>query len=63
MPLPGLMVATDGRAISGLLIPDIRLSASNGVEINQAWYQRLGHNKDLTVTGYFCRWCRRSTGN
>ena len=53
MPLPGLMVATDGRAISGLLIPDLRLSASNGVEISEAWYKRLGDNKDLTVTGYF----------
>lgn len=52
LPMPGLMVATDGRAISGLLIPDLRLSASNGVEISQAWYQRLGDNRDLTVTGY-----------
>ncbi|MDE2595907.1 MAG: LPS-assembly protein LptD [Sphingomonadales bacterium] len=52
MPLPGLMVATDGRAISGTLIPDLRLSASNGVEISEAWYQRLGDNKDLTLTGY-----------
>ncbi len=33
MPLPGLLVATDGRAISGPLIPDFRLSASNGVEM------------------------------
>jgi LPS-assembly protein len=52
MPLPGLMVATDGRAISGTLIPDLRLSASNGIEISEAWYQRLADNKDLTVTGY-----------
>jgi LPS-assembly protein len=52
MPLPGLLVATDGRAISGPLIPDIRLSASNGVEISQAWYQRLADNHDVTATAY-----------
>ncbi len=52
LPLPGLMVATDGRAISGTLIPDLRLSASNGVEISEAWYQRFGNNRDLTLTGY-----------
>ncbi len=52
LPLPGLVVATDGRAISGTLIPDLRLSASNGVEISEAWYQRFSNNRDLTVTGY-----------
>ena len=52
LPLPGLLVATDGRAISGPLIPDIRLSASNGVEISEAWYQRLSDNRDITATAY-----------
>lgn len=52
IPLPGLLVATDGRAISGPLIPDLRLSASNGVEINETYYLRLGNNRDLAVTGY-----------
>ncbi|HEX8056395.1 MAG TPA: LPS assembly protein LptD [Novosphingobium sp.] len=52
MPLPGLVVATDGRAISGPLIPDLRLSASNGVEISESWYQRLSDNRDLTATAY-----------
>lgn len=52
MPLPGLLVATDGRAISGPLIPDLRLSASNGVEISEAYYQRLADNRDITATAY-----------
>ncbi|MEP6868327.1 MAG: LPS assembly protein LptD [Novosphingobium sp.] len=52
LPLPGLVLATDGRAINGLLIPDIALSASNGVQLSDTWYQRLGNNSDLSVTGY-----------
>ena len=52
MPLPGLVVTTDGRAISGLLIPDVRLSASNGVELSETYYQRLANNRDIAVTGY-----------
>lgn len=52
LPLPGLMLTSDGRPISGLLIPDVRLSASNGVEFSQTYYQRLGDNRDLALTGY-----------
>lgn len=52
LPLPGLVLTTDGRPISGLLIPDIRLSASNGVEFSTTWYQRLADNRDVSVTGY-----------
>lgn len=52
MPLPGLVIATDGRPISGLLIPNLQLSASNGVQISDTWYQRLADNRDLAVTGY-----------
>ncbi|HVR92079.1 MAG TPA: LPS assembly protein LptD [Novosphingobium sp.] len=52
IPLPGLVVTTDGRAISGLLIPDVRLSASNGVEFSDSYYLRLADNRDITVTGY-----------
>ena len=51
-PMPGLVVATDGRPISGLLIPDVQLSASNGVQFSDTWYQRLSDNRDLAVTGY-----------
>jgi LPS-assembly protein len=52
VPLPGLELTTDGRAISGLLIPDLRSSASNGVEISEGYFLRLAPNQDLTVTGY-----------
>lgn len=52
IPLPGLLVATDGRAISGPLIPDLRLSASNGVEINETYYHRFSDNRDIAMTGY-----------
>ena len=52
LPLPTIVLATDGRPVSGLLIPDIQLSASNGVQISDTWYQRLGQSADLKVTGY-----------
>ncbi|MFM5907202.1 MAG: LPS-assembly protein LptD [Novosphingobium sp.] len=52
MPLPGLMLATDGRAISGLLIPDVRLSASNGIEISEGYYHRLSNNRDVQIKGH-----------
>lgn len=52
LPLPGLALATDGRPQSGLLVPDIGYSPSNGIELSQSWYQRLGNNRDLTATAY-----------
>ncbi len=52
MPLPGLALATDGRAISGLLIPNFRFTPSNGLEISEAWYQRLSDNRDIAATAY-----------
>jgi LPS-assembly protein len=52
IPLPFLTLSTDGRPQSGLLIPDVRFSASNGVELASTWYQRLADNRDLSVTGY-----------
>lgn len=52
LPLPGLVLATDGRAINGLLIPYIGLSPSNGVELSDGYYQRLGNNQDLQLKAY-----------
>ena len=52
MPLPGLALATDGRAISGLLIPNFRFTPSNGLEISETWYQRLSNNRDIAATAY-----------
>lgn len=52
IPLPHLVVSTDGSPRSGFLIPDVRFSASNGVEVSGTWYQRLAENRDLALTGY-----------
>ncbi|WP_084456017.1 LPS-assembly protein LptD [Novosphingobium rosa] len=52
VPLPTAIIATDGRAISGPLIPDLRTTASNGIEISDAEYIRLADDKDVTVKGY-----------
>jgi LPS-assembly protein len=52
MPLPTISLATDGRAISGLLIPNLRFTPSNGLEISQSYYKRLSNNRDITGTGY-----------
>ncbi|WP_081432301.1 LPS-assembly protein LptD [Erythrobacter litoralis] len=49
LPLPGLSVRTDGGAISGFLVPDIRLSESNGLEMTGEYYFRLGDNKDAKL--------------
>ena len=52
IPLPGLVISTDGKPVSGPLMPDLRFTPSNGVEISQGWYQRFGDNRDLTATAY-----------
>lgn len=51
LPLPGLGHTSDFRGESGLLIPDFRLSASNGVEVADTYYFRLAENRDLAITG------------
>ncbi len=50
LPLFGVTVATDGQAVSGFLIPDIRSSPSNGIEIAQSYYWKIDENRDLTGT-------------
>ena len=52
IPLPTLIVATDGRAISGLLIPNATVDSTNGLGYNQTMYTRLAPNRDVSVTGY-----------
>ena len=52
LPLPGLSIRTDGKAVSGFLVPDLRFSESNGVEVSGSYYWRLAENKDLELTGY-----------
>jgi LPS-assembly protein len=49
--LPGLSHpdGTEGGG-SGLLVPDLRISRSNGVEVALPYYLRLAPNRDLTLT-------------
>src|SRR5690606_35183082 len=47
-----LAFRTDGSATSGFLVPDIALTASNGVEITGSYYSRLAENRDLLLTAY-----------
>jgi LPS-assembly protein len=50
LPLPGLSVRTDGGAVSGFLVPDLRISESNGVEVSGSYYHRFDNSRDLTTT-------------
>ncbi|WP_338466615.1 LPS assembly protein LptD [Novosphingobium sp. ZN18A2] len=52
LPLPGISLTTDNRGESGLLLPDFRLSASNGIELSDTYYFRFADNRDLSLTGY-----------
>ncbi len=52
LPLPGLVLRADGSATSGIFIPDIGLTASNGFELTDSYYWRMAENRDLTLTGY-----------
>ena len=51
LPLPGLSIRTDGGAVAGLLVPDLRISESNGLEVSGTYYLRFGQNRDLALTG------------
>ena len=53
LPLLPVFAISDGSndsAASGLLMPNISVSTSNGAEIGVPYYLRLGDNKDLTLT-------------
>lgn len=52
LPLPGLTIRADGSATSGVVIPDIGLTASNGFELTESYYVRIADNRDLLLTGY-----------
>jgi len=52
LPLPGLSLNADGSASSGFFIPDIALTASNGVELSSSYYMRLAENRDLLLSAY-----------
>lgn len=52
IPLPGMTITTDNRAVSGMLLPDFGVTASNGVEVSESYYLHLADNQDLTLKGY-----------
>ena len=52
LPMPGLVIRADGSAASGVFIPDIGLTASNGFELTDSYYWRIAENRDLTLTGH-----------
>ena len=52
IPLPGLAIRTDGRPVSGFLVPDVQFSRNNGFEVSGSYYLNLAPNKDLTLSAY-----------
>ena len=52
LPLPGFALSSNGSAASGLIIPDIAFTTSNGVELTDSYYLRLAENRDLKLSGY-----------
>ncbi|ANK11696.1 LPS-assembly protein LptD [Erythrobacter neustonensis] len=52
LPLPGLAIRTDGGAESGFLVPDIRVTQVNGLELSGEYYWRVAPNADLTLGAY-----------
>ncbi|WP_067736351.1 LPS-assembly protein LptD [Novosphingobium naphthalenivorans] len=49
VPLLGLTVSTDGHAVSGMLIPDLQSTPSNGFQIGESYYWKIDENRDLTA--------------
>lgn len=52
LPLPGLAIRTDGRAESGFLVPDVRVTQVNGLELSGEYYWRVAENADLALGAY-----------
>ena len=52
LPLPGLALRTDGKAESGFLVPDFRITAVNGLEVSGEYYWRIADNRDLKLGAY-----------
>jgi LPS-assembly protein len=52
LPLPGLAIRTDGKAESGFLVPDVRVTQVNGLELSGKYYWRLADNRDVTLGAY-----------
>ncbi len=52
IPLPFLSHPAETAAGSGFLVPNLRFSRNNGVEIEQGYYWRMSQNRDLTVSAH-----------
>nr|WP_166179059.1 LPS assembly protein LptD [Altererythrobacter segetis] len=52
LPLPALSLAVGGQANSGVGIPDLGYSRSNGFELSDSYYWRIADNRDLVLSGY-----------
>jgi LPS-assembly protein len=52
LPMPGLSLRTDGKATSGFLVPDVRISRVNGLELSSEYYLRVADNADLTLGAF-----------
>lgn len=50
IPLPGLSHLGSNEAGSGILVPDIRIDRTNGLEIAVPYYWRIASDRDLTLT-------------
>jgi LPS-assembly protein len=51
VPLPWMEIRADGQPVSGLVTPDLRFSASNGMEVEAGYYWRIAANRELTLKG------------
>lgn len=49
LPLPTLELRTDGGPNSGFLVPSLRISRSNGLEVSGSYYWRLAENRDIQL--------------
>lgn len=52
LPLPGLAIRTDGGSESGFLVPDVRVTQVNGLELSSRYYWRVADNADLTLGAF-----------
>lgn len=52
VPLPGLSHSVNKVAETGILVPDIRYSRNNGLEVSLPYYWRFSDNRDATLTGH-----------
>ncbi|WP_373488624.1 LPS-assembly protein LptD [Blastomonas sp.] len=50
IPMPGLSHPVGTGSGSGILVPDIRVSQANGLQLSLPYYFSLAPNRDLTIT-------------